>query len=47
VNYADIGNVLVKGSGKIDESFFTDGLHPNSEGYRKLSEALKPFLVNR
>jgi lysophospholipase L1-like esterase len=47
VNYADIGNVLVKDSGKINESFFTDGLHPNSEGYRKLSEALKPFLVNR
>jgi len=47
VNYADIGNVLVKDSGKIDESLFTDGLHPNSEGYHKLSEALKPYLLVR
>ena len=47
VGYADIGNVLMDNSGKIDESFFTDGLHPNGNGYRKLSEGLNPYLVKK
>jgi lysophospholipase L1-like esterase len=30
--------------GKIDESLFGDGLHPNAVGYRKLALALAPYL---
>lgn len=45
VGYADFGNVLMDDFGKIDESLFTDGLHPNENGYRKLSEVLKQYLV--
>ncbi|RYF54603.1 MAG: acetylhydrolase, partial [Cytophagaceae bacterium] len=38
------GFVFLQPNGKIDESLFSDGLHPNAEGYRKLAEALKPYL---
>ncbi len=36
IKYADAGKVLLKPSGKIDESLFSDGLHPNAAGYEKL-----------
>ncbi|HKL32335.1 MAG TPA: SGNH/GDSL hydrolase family protein [Tangfeifania sp.] len=45
VGYADIGNVLMDDFGKIDESLFTDGLHPNGNGYHKLSKVLKQYLI--
>lgn len=35
----------LKEDGKIDRSFFRDGLHPNEEGYRKLVEKLAPYLL--
>ncbi|GAB3968675.1 SGNH/GDSL hydrolase family protein [Spirosoma terrae] len=44
VTFANPGSVFLKGDGKIDESFFTDGLHPNAEGYQKLANQLAPFL---
>ena len=31
--YLDVGNKLLTKSGKIDESLFLDGLHPNEKGY--------------
>ncbi|MBD0256849.1 MAG: SGNH/GDSL hydrolase family protein [Cytophagales bacterium] len=44
VAYADPGRVFLDSEGKIDESLFSDGLHPNAEGYRKLASTLKPYL---
>jgi len=44
VSYLDPGRVLLDGNGKIDESLFTDGLHPNAEGYRRLAKEMVPFL---
>ncbi|GAB3775760.1 SGNH/GDSL hydrolase family protein [Spirosoma horti] len=38
------GFVFLQPNGKIDESLFSDGLHPNAEGYRKLVGALKPYI---
>ena len=38
VNFANPGKELLGKSGKIDESLFTDGLHPNAEGYRKIAD---------
>ncbi len=40
----DAGKLLLKKDRKINESFFTDGLHPNSAGYRKVAQSIKPYL---
>ncbi|OPZ31776.1 MAG: GDSL-like Lipase/Acylhydrolase [Bacteroidetes bacterium ADurb.BinA174] len=32
-SYLDVGNRLLTKNGKINESLFLDGLHPNEEGY--------------
>ena len=44
INYADAGNLLVKKDGKIDESLFLDGLHPNAVGYEKLGSFITAHL---
>ena len=44
VRYADVGQDLLKPDGKIDESLFTDGLHPNAEGYGRIADRLGLFL---
>ncbi len=41
--YADARNLFIKKDGKIDESLFLDGLHPNAVGYEKLGA----FIVGR
>ena len=38
INFADPGRRLLHKNGKIDESLFTDGLHPNVDGYRLISD---------
>lgn len=45
VEYTNIGHVLLQPDGKIDESLFTDGLHPNAAGYDKLSKVIKAKLI--
>nr|WP_290928903.1 GDSL-type esterase/lipase family protein [Haliscomenobacter sp.] len=40
VTYANIGSTLLLPTGKIDEKLFSDGLHPNAEGYQILGKAL-------
>jgi lysophospholipase L1-like esterase len=45
VSYLDAGPVFLTPEGKIDESLFSDGLHPNAEGYRKLAGKLQPYLI--
>ena len=42
--YADLGSAFLKEKNKIQESLFSDGLHPNRTGYRKLREMLLPLL---
>jgi len=46
VTYIDPGKKLLTAEGKIDESLFGDGLHPNASGYRRLAAVLTPFLKN-
>ena len=47
INYTNPGSLLLNGSGKIEETYFEDGLHPNARGYEIFAKALKPFLVKR
>lgn len=42
--YADPGKVLLGADGKIRESLFSDGLHPNANGYELLGEAWQTYL---
>jgi lysophospholipase L1-like esterase len=44
VKFADIGKVLSGKDGLIDESYFTDGLHPNLKGYEALGKQLEELL---
>ncbi|KAA6433994.1 acetylhydrolase [Dyadobacter flavalbus] len=44
VNYLDPGKVFLQKDGKIDETLFSDGLHPNAKGYSVLGKAIKPFV---
>jgi lysophospholipase L1-like esterase len=44
VKFADIGRVLSGKDGMIDESYFTDGLHPNQKGYEALGKQLEVLL---
>jgi len=44
VNYADAGGLFLKPDGKIDESLFSDGLHPTAKGYKLLENFLRPYL---
>ncbi len=38
--FRDAGTALLLPSGKIDESLFSDGLHPNEKGYNKIANAI-------
>jgi lysophospholipase L1-like esterase len=47
VLYGDPGVFLLKSDGKIDEALFTDGLHPNAEGYRLIAGELAGLLKHK
>jgi len=47
ITYANPGVHLLNASGKIEESYFTDGLHPNEKGYGFIGKALKPYLAGK
>lgn len=40
IRFADAGELFLNKNKKIDESFFSDGLHPNAVGYEKLGAFL-------
>ena len=42
--YINPGKVLLSSYGKIDESLFSDGLHPNAKGYDKLAPVVAGYL---
>lgn len=44
VSFLNPGKVFLQPDGKIDESLFSDGLHPNAKGYTLLGNAIKPFV---
>ncbi|VYT69868.1 lipolytic protein G-D-S-L family [Clostridium tertium] len=47
VNFIDIFNEFIDNeSGNIKEIYTTDGLHLTSKGYEKLTDIIKPVLIN-
>jgi len=44
ITYIDPGKILLSADGKIDESQFVDGLHPNASGYRRLAPIIANFF---
>ncbi|NND34532.1 MAG: acetylhydrolase, partial [Saprospiraceae bacterium] len=43
IGYGDIGHIFLEGL-RINESLFSDGLHPNAEGYRRMKAALEGYI---
>jgi lysophospholipase L1-like esterase len=41
VTYIDMSSELIQPDGKIIKELFTDGLHPNQEGYRRVAKMLE------
>ena len=39
--FSDAGTALLLPTGKIDESLFNDGLHPNEKGYQLIAKTIK------
>lgn len=44
VRVLDVSDVLVGKDGKIDERLFSDGLHQNRDGYKRIAGRLKPYV---
>lgn len=40
----ELSEDLTDSDGRIIETYFSDGLHPNDKGYEKISQRLKPYL---
>lgn len=44
MQFLDAGELFLQTDGKIQESLFSDGLHPNQEGYEKLGALINQYL---
>ena len=44
IKYADAGYLFLKKDKKLDETLFSDGLHPNEKGYEKLGEFIDKHI---
>lgn len=42
--YIDVAAILTDGDGYLDANLTTDGLHPDSDGKRKIGEAVRDYL---
>ena len=47
VDYADIGQPFLLDTGNIDEALFTDGLHPNNQGYWLMTSAFQQLFQSK
>lgn len=44
IQWVDVSNELTLKNGKINESLFLDGLHPNAQGYELVTKTLQPYI---
>ena len=47
ITYENVGGSLLLDDGKLDNSLFVDGLHPNGMGYLIIAKKLQDILKNR
>ena len=45
--YVDMYTQLVNADGVYSENYTDDGLHPNEEGYKKITEILLPVITEK
>ena len=45
VQYVDFGDPFLNREGKVNESLFIDGLHPNAKGYRLLAKEIDKIMT--
>ena len=46
IYFTDIGKELLNSANEIEDSNFSDGLHPNEKGYKILGPLLRDYLKN-
>lgn len=44
MTFVDMSPSLSNPDGYINKSLFTDGTHPNAEGYKRMAEILKQYV---
>ena len=44
VQVLDLSEALTGKDGKINEKLFSDGLHPNHNGYKQIADKLKVYV---
>jgi beta-glucosidase len=44
IRYLDIGPKFMGEDGHLNQKLFSDGLHPNVDGYQIWADAMKPLL---
>lgn len=44
IQVLDLSEVLTDKDGKINEKLFSDGLHPNRDGYKRIADKLKAYV---
>jgi lysophospholipase L1-like esterase len=42
---ANFHDSMVLSNGKVNQTLFVDGLHPNKDGYNEMWYVLRPILV--
>ena len=47
VDYAVMMDPFLNAQGQLNESLFTDGLHPNEQGYRIMAESMREILSSQ
>ena len=45
VQVIDLTDVFIGKDGKIEEKLFSDGLHPNCEGYKRIAKVLRKYVM--
>jgi lysophospholipase L1-like esterase len=44
IDHADLGHIFLDDESMIDETLFSDGLHPNAAGYVRLRDAIRTII---